>query len=314
MLVLFFKHSRHSQLAPRLKLRLSHSAPQSHGLPNKRASFRRGLMVATEFWHLFHTAGNWKLILPCGSHKLQHVMRFSLVFLEEQAARGPGLTKDWSPWCRRGLMAATEFWHLFDTAGNWHLILPCGSRKLKHVVGFSLMLFSRTSCPQPWSDKGLKPLAQHRKPWKPVNGLSNFAFYHPFLNCNMSHQVMFFKHSKHSQLAPRLKVRLSHSVPQFMVFRTNMQVFGKVWWLQQNFGILSTGQRTGNWYFHAEDKSSSEDIKLRHVIGFSLMFLEEQAAHGPGLTKDWSPWCSMENPLNHWTALVTSPFSSFFEL
>ena len=54
---------------------------------------------------------------------------------------------------------------------------------------------------------------------------------------------------------------------------------------QQNFDIFSTRQGTGIWYFHAEIKSSSEDIKLQHVIGFSLMFLEEQAARGPGLTK-----------------------------
>ena len=52
-------------IAPRLKVRLSHSAPQSYGLPSKRACFRRGLMAATEFWHLFDTAGNWNLILSC---------------------------------------------------------------------------------------------------------------------------------------------------------------------------------------------------------------------------------------------------------
>ena len=70
-------------------------------------------------------------------------------------------------------------------------------------------------------------------------------------------------------------------------------------------GIFPTRQGTGIWYFHAEVKSSSEDIKLRNVIGFSL---KEQAARGPGLTKDWSPWCSIENPENRWPAIVTSPF------
>ena len=71
MLVLFFKHSKHSQVAPRLKVRLPHSVPQSHGLPNKRASFRRGLMAATEIWHLFDMAGNWNLILPRRSQIIQ---------------------------------------------------------------------------------------------------------------------------------------------------------------------------------------------------------------------------------------------------
>ena len=75
-----------------------------------------------------------------------------------------------------------------------------------------------------------------------------------------------------------------------MVFQTNAQIFGEVWWLQQNFGIFSTRQGTGIWHYDLEVKSSSKDIKLRHVIGFSLMFLEEQAARGSGLTKDWSPW------------------------
>ena len=82
-----------------------------------------------------------------------------------------------------------------------------------------------------------------------------------------------------------------------MVFRANVQVFGEGWWLQLNFGIFSTRQGTGIACFHAEVKPSSEDIKLRHVIGFSLMFLEEQAARGPGLTngfkslvRHWKPW------------------------
>ena len=47
-----------------------------------------------------------------------------------------------------------------------------------------------------------------------------------------------------------------------MVFRTNVQVFGEVWWLQQNFGIFSTRQGTGNWDFHAEDKSFAKDTEL----------------------------------------------------
>ena len=50
-------------------------------------------------------------------------------------------------------------------------------------------VFGRTSCPRPWSDKGWKPLAQHWKPWKPLNGHGDFAFYHPFLSYNMLHHV-----------------------------------------------------------------------------------------------------------------------------
>ena len=38
---------------------------------------------------------------------------------------------------------------------------------------------------KPWSDKGWKSLAQHWKPWKPLKGLGNFAFYYPFLSYNM---------------------------------------------------------------------------------------------------------------------------------
>ena len=387
MLVLF-KHSKHSWVAPRLKVWLSHSAPQSHGLPNKWA-------VIGEVWWLQHNfgifstrqgTGIWYFHAEVKSSsediKLRHVIGFSLMFLEEQAAHGPGLTKDWSPWrwkpwkplnglsnfafyhpslssnilhhvgpvlqgltafssCSKvegltsPLSAATpwsseqtcKFSARFDGCnrifgcfltrqgtGIWyfHAEVKSSSKdiKLRHVIGFSLMIFSRTSCPRPWSDKGLKPLAQHWTPCKPLNGLSNFAIYHPFLSYNTLHHVgAVFKHSKHSW-GWRSDFPTQRRNP--MVFRTNVQVFGEVRWLQQNFGIFSTRKGAGIWYFDAKVKSSSENIKLQHVIGFSLMFLEEQAARGPGLTKDWSPWRSIENPENHWTALVTSPFIIHF--
>ena len=254
MLVLFFMHQKQSQAAPRLKVRLSLSAPQSHGLPNKRASFRRGLMTATEFWHLFYTEGNWKLIIPCRNHKLQH------------------------------------------------------------VIGFSLMFFGRTSCPRPWSDKVLKPLAQHWKPWKPLNGLGNFAFYHPFLSYNMSHHV--------GSVLQALKPSLSCSKVNGP---TSLLSAAIPWSSEQTcpFSARFDGcNRILASFLHGRElKTDNSMQKSNHpvkTLNFGMSsdslwcFLEEQAARSPGLTKDWSPWRSIENPEKRWMALVTSPFVSFY--
>ena len=74
------------------------SAKQSHGLPNKRASFGQGLIVAVvSFQH------GRELESDTSTRKSNHpvkTLNFGVssdslwCFLEEQAARGPGLTED----------------------------------------------------------------------------------------------------------------------------------------------------------------------------------------------------------------------------
>ena len=169
-------------------------------------------------WYLSNTAGNWNLILPCRSHKLQHVIGFSLMFLEEQAAHGPGLTKDWSHW--RSIENPENCWKALVTSP---FVIPFW------VIARYIML------------------------------------------------VLFFEHSKHSQVAPRLKVRLSNSAPQSHGLPNKCAVFGEVWWLQQNLGIFPTRQGTGIWYFHAE------------VINFSM--------------SSASLWCFWKNKLPAWRSI-----------
>ena len=170
------------------------------------------------------------------------------MFLEEQAAHGPGLTKDWSLW-------------------RW-------------------------------------------KPWKPLNGLSNFAFYHPSLSSNILHHVgpvlqgltAFSSCSKVKGLTSPLSAATPWPSEQTCKFSARFDGCNR---------ILAAFWHGRELEYDTSMRKSNHPVK---TLNFGMSsdslwwFFQEQAARGPGLTKDWSPWRSIEHPVNHWTAMVTSPF------
>ena len=174
-------------------------------------------------------------------------------------------------------------------------------------------VFGRTSCPRPWSDKGLKPLVQHWKPWKPLNGHGNFAFYHPFLNYNMLHHVGSVQALKAFLNCSRVEG------PTFPLSATIPWSSEQTCKFSARFDVCNRSLAA---FWHGRELESDTSMrKSNHpvkTLNFGMSsdslwwFCQEQAARGPGLTKDWSPWRSIENPENCWTAMVTSPFIIHF--
>ena len=98
-------------------------------------------------------------------------------------------------------------------------------------------VLGRTSCPSPWSDKGLKPLVQHWKPWKLLTGHGNFAFYHPLLTYNTLHHVgsvlqtlkAFLSCSKVEGLTSPLSAAIPWSSEQMCKFSARFDGCNRIW-------------------------------------------------------------------------------------
>ena len=149
-------------------------------------------------------------------------------------------------------------------------------------------VIGRTSCPSPWSDKGLKPLVQHWNPWKLLTGHGNFAFYHPLLTYNTLHHVgsvlqalkAFLSCSKVEGLTSPLSAAIPWSSEQMCKFSARFDGCNR---------ILAA-------FWHGRELESDTSMrKSNHpvkTLNFGMSsdslwcFFQEQAAHGPGLTKD----------------------------